>query len=346
MSEDAQEAPAANLTCLKEMADVLLDASGAPGDRLAAMWRFRDVLFAWSEIEEDSAKQGPIHEETLTQDGLALSAADAARCLQDPERTAQFALGLRAAIESRQSEAGPMQVLYAGTGPFAALALLQFPYFTSEAVQFTFLDIHPQTTAATQRLITALGAEGYVAEWVTADACAWTPGPDGSFDVIVAEVMQAGLEKEPQVAVTRHLAQFLKPDGVFVPERIALSLCFVDTGAMTRWQTGERPSPPEDICLRDVFTLTAQGARTLAVTEDGATPWQVLENARDIPEGFELFVDTRIVTFGEFGLERGQSSLTTLRLPTVSGSLRKASQIRLRYRLGSYPGLEIVAQDG
>jgi hypothetical protein len=59
--------------------------------------------------------------------GVALAPSLAASCLMDAQRTRRFLCGLRDAIALRAARGGT-EVVYAGTGPFAPLALLLVPF--------------------------------------------------------------------------------------------------------------------------------------------------------------------------------------------------------------------------
>ena len=163
--------------------------------------------------------------DTALPDGLALSPAYAAMCLLDHNRTGAFAAGLASAIARAQARfpGQRIRVLYAGTGPFATLALIQHALFSPEEVGFTLLDIHQSSLDAARRIHGALDLNAYLDAAHCADATTFAhEGPP--FHVAVSETMQRALKKEPQVAITRRIARLLQPDGILVPERIALDL--------------------------------------------------------------------------------------------------------------------------
>src|SRR4051794_22221818 len=79
--------------------------------------------------------------------GTALSPAAAATCTRDGLRTAIFARGLRDAVaEASRRFAGEMiEVIYAGTGPFAVLAVPLMTILSPSDVRFTLIDCHEES---------------------------------------------------------------------------------------------------------------------------------------------------------------------------------------------------------
>lgn len=322
----------------------LRDTGAWPVDRLHAAWALHDLFASLTgqPTMDASDKVGAAFAETAAPDGLALSPFDAALCLRDYQRTYAFAEGVTRAIRhmrDRHSDR-PVRVLYAGTGPFAPLAVLQVPHFSADEVQFTLLDLHPDSDAATRALFVSLQAEGMVEARHVCDATRWRPASDTRFDVIVTEVMQASLRKEPQVQMTRALGPFLAPDGVFVPEEVGLDLVQVKPEVLF----GETPVPMPAAIGR-AMTLTVETARRLNVDDHIARlpPLCVpLDQSSDAP----LVVVTRIRTFGDVALDYGTCGLTQPIVVHTAPIPRPGQTITLAYRLGMAPDLLVdVAPD-
>ena len=89
--------------------------------------------------------------------GKAVSLTTAAQCAEDPERGRVFIQGIYQAIQDRL-KAHPGQIvniLYAGTGPFAWLLIPLLPLFSASQIQVTLLDIHQ---ASLDKVATDFGA--------------------------------------------------------------------------------------------------------------------------------------------------------------------------------------------
>jgi hypothetical protein len=158
----------------------------------------------------------------LLASGKAIGPAWAAMCVKDTYRTIKFLRGLMLAIQQMQQKRGrkPVHVLYAGTGPFATLALPLTTIFRPEEVQFTFLEINPESVLSLQKVINIFEAEAYVRSVVQGEAATYQSEPDQLVDIVVVEAMLPALQDEPQVAITMNLAPQLAVDGIFIPQCI------------------------------------------------------------------------------------------------------------------------------
>ncbi len=168
--------------------------------------------------------------------GLALSPRLAAQCLLDAPRTAAFLRGTLAAIleAMRRFPDEPIEVVYAGTGPFATLALPLFGRLDPRRVRFTLIDIDERSTESVRSLIDCFGFGAYVKAIVCADATAYRH--DAPVHVVITETMQRALSREPFVAIVRNLTPQLVAGGLLVPERVSLDLMLLDAkGEQARW---------------------------------------------------------------------------------------------------------------
>lgn len=118
----------------------------------------------------------------------------------------------------------PLQILYAGTGPYASLILPLTTVFSANQIQVTLLDIHQSSLDAVNNLISTFNLEAYFNGYIKADATRFIPDDHINYDIIISETMDKALRKEPQVAIFNHLHQFLKPNGAFIPEEIRVDL--------------------------------------------------------------------------------------------------------------------------
>jgi len=332
---------------LAQLDGVLRDSEAAPVDRRDAALALHDMFSDLTGLPKLGANRdsGAEHVETELVDGVALSPMDAALCLHDYVRTWAFAEGARRAIEAARIRfpGERIRVLYAGTGPFAPLAVLQVPHFSAADVGFTLVDVHSVSTEATRSLFTALGATDYVDEWATADATRWSSGDGELFHVVIAEVMQRALAKEPQVAVSRQMCTLLHPDGFLVPERISLELALFDPS--TTFQDNdegviEMRTDYERLSLGSVFELTAQTARSMVVTDE-----QIELPSVGVPATVSgdspLNILTQITTFDGVTVTEGQSGLTTIEPVSLPSIVNAHDCLVVSYQLGEHPKLNV-----
>jgi len=126
-------------------------------------------------------------EASITLYGKAVSLTTAAQCAEDPERGRVFIQGIYQVIQDKLAlnPQRPIQILYAGTGPFAWLLLPLLPLFSASQIQVTLLDIHPASLDKVTKLIEHFDLADRVATYVCADATVWQPEAAVKFDMIV-----------------------------------------------------------------------------------------------------------------------------------------------------------------
>jgi hypothetical protein len=290
---------------LNELTAVLLDPAVSPGDIKLAADALYDLLFAIAPVPEKSF-------DTPLPSGKALSPWLAAMCVTDSMRTAVYLRGAEQALR----EGGPREVLYAGCGPFAPLAL-PLMHLHPEA-RFTFLDIHPQAIDSVRILTRHFGLTN--CELVVGDATRYEAE---RADVVIVETMQSALAKEPQVAVFHHLSR----NGVtMIPQNVSVEVVLIDGAAETGRAMG-RPLPPDArIPLGTVVDLRSN-------------VFELSVQVPDVPAGrYTVAYFTRIEVFGEHTLDEYQSGLT---YPKILWELtpRSGESLVFRYRTGSDPGI-------
>ncbi|WP_154221939.1 hypothetical protein [Marinicella rhabdoformis] len=166
--------------------------------------------------------------ETLTPHGLAISPSNAARCTDDYVRTIQFIRGAHAAVEDLLDQGHEsVHLLYVGCGPLAVLLIPLLVKFKGQGVRFTVIDIHEESIQSVNAILDALSLDDQPVNLICGDAMNCLTDMSDAPDVVLVEVMQTALQKEPQVAVCRHIMQN-HPQAKLVPESITLSLIWVD----------------------------------------------------------------------------------------------------------------------
>src|SRR5215213_3091186 len=330
---------------LKKIADELL-SDQTDGNRLnAAAAEMYSLCSSLTGIDQYSAHADDSDGTTVCS-GEAISPKDAARCVLDYSRTSKFLRGLNAAILETQKRLPntTIEILYAGCGPFAPLAIPLTTRFDSAEIKFTLLDVHKRSLDAARSIFQAFGKSAFVRDYIQCDAASYKN--DHVIHVVVVEAMQAALEKEPQVAITMNLAPQLWPGGIFLPERISINCYLCDPAK-------EFPALPVKadaadrvrIKIGSVLELTAGSCRNLlAIDSDdhgeiSLTP-KLLNISEDVEGEFYLVLTTTITVFDSIALNDYESGLTCPRILYDAGKMQRGNFIEFKYHLGHKPGFK------
>lgn len=327
---------------LKRITSVLR-SSGHPGELLAAARELHDLLVHVTGLDAQ-AFDGADARDIALPGGTAIAPRSAAACVLDFTRTTAFLRGTEAALRAalaRFSER-PIEMLYAGCGPFAPFALMLATQFDPTQVRVTLLDVNGRSLDCARRVFAAFGLSALVRDFVCADAAAYVWPPERPLHVVLTETMQRALEKEPQVAVTLNLAPQLCDGGLLVPERIAVDLCLFDPAREFPMldANGEPQHSRVRVPLGEVFALTAESACVLAARAD--YPAIFLDVPTD-SQHLSAMLRTRITVFGEHELDEYASGITN---PLMLNGLSGARCIRVQYQGGPRPAFRCERVDG
>jgi hypothetical protein len=277
--------------------------------------------------------------ETRTERGVALSPTMAAMCADDLGRTVNFIRGLHAAVhdKSHRSVDQATHVLYCGCGPYALLALPLMATTSPDDVKFTLLDIHERSIDSARTLIDQLGYSDHVLGYEVRDAAHYRIQPNEAPEVIVMEIMNACLEKEPQVAIARHLLG-QAPEALLVPQSVRVEARLVNLAH--EFSSADQPLPQRDrIPLGTVFELSAMTIKAWGDLGKDQLPASSIEVPANIPDGYDPMLFTVIQIYGEWSLSDYDSGLTLPKPLPVRGTLRQGGRIDFTYRLGQHPKL-------
>ncbi|RYF90703.1 MAG: hypothetical protein EOO03_03085 [Chitinophagaceae bacterium] len=277
--------------------------------------------------------------------GTAIAPSWAGLCLMDVARTRKFVAGLKNAINHflTLQPTATVHVLDAGCGPYGLLSVLCAGYFSPLQVQFTLLDIFDENIASTKHLIHALGYEQYFTEIIVADAVCYTWPHSRPLHILVTETMNKALSKEPQVAITLNLSQYLLPEGLLIPTCINISL----QRRSRQIDQNEMEGAPQDVtasrtCLEnlgDVMQLHRHSVREEIQKRPISTMYLAdgFNAARDT-----LFLITEIQIFEDVWLGSNESAITLpcqLRIPAEQ-HLAAAKAISFTYKMLGDPAIE------
>lgn len=320
---------------LEDAGAVLLDRRSEPADLHAAAHALYAVLAALTGIREDTRERAQLDPLCLP-NGVALAPRDAARSVVDFVRTARLLQGMEVALSAARARFGaPVEVLYAGCGPFAPLVLPLMAKHGPGLARYTLMDVHPRSVEMARAAVEALGLSDCVRAFVVADATTWrNPGP-APLQVVLAEALERALEKEPQVAIMANLAPQLAPGGLVVPESIRVRACLAHL-AREVVSLVEAPAERRRLVLGTVFDLNAESGRALG--RGGPVPPSRLEVpplAAGDPTDFMLA--TTLVVAGDVVLEEYESGITYPAFQHRIGSVRAGDAIEVRYEDGTSP---------
>ncbi|MGJ8726434.1 MAG: hypothetical protein ACSHYB_17940 [Roseibacillus sp.] len=283
--------------------------------------------------------------ESRTVEGLAVSPAMAAMCVEDYARTVVFLRGVNEAVLQAMANCKqrPVRVLYAGCGPFGTLAVPLMAVFSPEECEFVFLEIHAKALEGAQQLVAELGFEDSVAEFLLGDALNYGVSRSWVPDVVVSETMQACLDAESQVAIFRHLYRQV-PEALFVPAEVRVELKLVNPGREFSFDGKE--GGLERVEVGTVFALNCE---TLAGWGNEEVEVLAGLKVRLPDEGvgtLEPLLFTRITTFGEHILADYDSGLTCPKTLKLVGELTAGAELQFEYLLGESPTLRCRGDGG
>jgi hypothetical protein len=277
--------------------------------------------------------------------GKALGTTWAAMCIRDLMRTKIFIKGLFKAIGFIQkTKQGTLQIIYAGTGPFATLALPVMACFSPDEVQFTLLEINRASFENVKKVIQKLGFEKHVQSYVLEDATKYRVNKEIQYDIVLSETMQRALEREQQVPIVMNIIGQLNSNVVLIPENIRLDLCMLNLKKLHQRKLGEE----EDCIFRlgTIFELSREKIKEY-IQESQTKKGKLVFSAKSFKIPKERIVDfntlaviTEIQVFGEEKIKMYESGLT---LPLILEDLPEQlhnSRVNAFYKVDEIPGIE------
>ncbi len=327
---------------LRRLALKILDTRHPPYSLHAEIANLAQLLDSCATVRSDPSKD--ISDgETHTKNGLALSPVMAAMCVQDFARTVVFIRGLHAAIQDslNQSLGRPTRVLYAGCGPYAVLAVPSMTVFSPQEVKFTILDIHPPSVDSARSVVNTLGLAEYVTSYEVVDAMHYQVQRDETPDVTVMEIMNACLEKEPQVAITRHLLD-QAPQTILVPESVRVDAYLVDPSKEFTFVEPQQTATNSDrdrIFLGMVFELSRETVKLWKSENNALLPAASIQIPDRLENRYSPMLFTKIQVYKDHRLKEYDSGLTIPRVFPYNGPIRGGDTLKFYYRLGSHPAL-------
>ena len=300
-------------------------------------------ILANSQIVRPTSHQDISGGETRTSNGLALSPAMAAMCADDFMRTVTFIRGTHAAIVDvrKRIPDQPARVLYVGCGPYAILAVTLMAIFSSSEATFTLLDIHSESIASARSIIDTLCLSESVVSFETLDAGFYRIPPDQPPDVILIEIMQACLESEPQVAVTRHLLP-QAPNAILIPEEVRIDLTLVAPSNefnLDSWEQNGGDKQRDRVPVGSVFVVNRETVSLWKSNSSNRLPGLSVQIPDSMEQRYQPMLFTKIRTYQQHILEDYDSGLTCPRILSTEETVKAGDTIQFHYELGQQPRL-------
>ncbi|KPL92026.1 SAM-dependent methyltransferase [Herpetosiphon geysericola] len=334
-------AHSASLSAFEELAELtsqMLDRNGSYLQWQQAIERYFSIcvkIVGHGEVAIETS----IHRDTPSPYGRMISPRNAGRCLHDFLRTTRFLQGVYAAIQELQQRFPNqcLRVLYAGSGPFAPLALPLMTVFKPTEVQFWVLDYHQSTLDSVRQIAAHFQVEDSIQAFIQADATQFTP--DESYHLVVTETMQKGLANEPQVAITAHLLRSLLPDGLLVPERITVNAILVNLAKEFDFNSDNATPQRQRIELGPIFTVDQATMSGYSVTypEPLTFPAITVSIPPITTDMRSLALQTQIQTYGDIRLDDYESGLTYLTAIDHIQMLPHGGTLTFQYILDDQP---------
>jgi len=285
---------------------------------------------------------------TILDSGMAVSPLMAAFCAREVLRSAAFIKGAGAAVQDAAREDRPVQVLYAGCGPFALLVLPLMSVFSAQQVVFTLIDIHPESLSCAQHLIESFGFSDHVLEYVCADATRYRTPPNHLPDVIVSETMAVCLRNEPQVSIARNLLS-QAPNARMVPQSVSIEVALLngpkELVLMPSDHVGDIPLPKRDrVYLGTVFELDADSIRSWEGLAGDRLPAGNVTLPTPLESRYRPHLLTRITAYGQHRLQDYDCSLTLPQHLSDKHGLCGGETLQFHYKIGTCPELVFEIQ--
>ena len=334
-------------TQLTEISQLIINPLSNRSDWFFAARDLADLVTDTASFQID--KQQDIgHGESQLNNGLAVSPTQAAMCAREFSRSGSFIRGLHAAIEqllAKQTER-PVRILYAGTGPYALLALPQIALFSAEQIQFTFIDIHKESLLSAKKIAQTFGYSDRIVAYHNVDACQYQIPQDELPDIIISETMNVTLRGEPQVAITRNLLS-QAPNAIMVPQSVSVSATLLDSAKEHVLVPAEHEGdfPPLERDRQPLATLFELNATTVKQWEK-ITADQLPATPLPIPKTFNnryaLKLMTTIDVYPGIQLANYDCSLTMPTNMPGHWEPQRGETLSVTYQLGKFPGLKFT----
>ncbi|AMO57236.1 hypothetical protein GZ77_16460 [Endozoicomonas montiporae] len=319
-----KEPPNANradnlLSCALDTVEHILHApfdKACLDQKLETLFECQQTVYHHANIPAELRKR-----QFIGRHGLVMSPDYCITTVKDSLRVRAFLRAIDHGIANlRKRVSGSLNIVYPACGPFAPLLIPLIGYYkqkelySEQDVQITLIDSQPGAIASLHALIDALQIRSFIRDIQLLDGCEYqTTEP---VHMVVLEAMQHGFSREGHLALARHFANMIEPDGCFIPNEIRLTAVisegqqeYIEQWRGKSGKVFEANMSPESlkhrVVLGDILNLTPDSLRQLkeqkidqftSLIECGTVPLP------DLPDTIKqplLLICTRVIT-GEY----------------------------------------------
>ena len=306
----------------------------------SALKEYKNLLL---DISNESINKEEHRNNVQLENGIAIGTLWAANCLDDLVRTHKFIKGINATIQEQIHQKDSLQILYAGTGPFASLMLPFILKYSDFDITYTLLEVNPLSFEVLKSTIKKLGLEAHNINFVNKDATKYQFPENLSPDIIVSETMQRALDSEQQVSIFYNLMRQADSNTVFIPEKITLAI-----GTST--SVKKKSDIQQKLYLKHnkVFEVSKEAMNSndwifdKASDELSFAKKQTILREEDLSTASVIVVITEITIYKNEKLLINESGLTAPKyIKEVSSYKKEPVTIESCYVIGSDPKLQL-----
>jgi hypothetical protein len=200
----------------------------ANDDHQTIKLQLQKIEYIYQEVSKAEQLDSSWHQSCELTNGIGISPNEAMRCFQGTSRTAKYikAIYHQVKLLINQYPERPVELVYAGCGPWGSLITPLLVLFKPQQLQVTFIDIHIPSLNSLKKIIESLGYGSVVSNYVHQDATQYQHTK--KIDLIVTETLYNGLHSEGIVSIIRHLAHQLSEKGGIIPKRVVIDAHLID----------------------------------------------------------------------------------------------------------------------
>lgn len=292
-------------------------------------------------IDENNAKY---QNDLITPSGKAIAPLWAAMCINDFLRTQRFFRGIYQAVLDlkRENPGEKIHILYAGTGPFATMALPIMSLFSKDEVSFTLLEIQETSVYSLNKILKYFDLQEYVLAIIQTDASSFHLEKPYNVHIVISEVMQHALEKEPQVEITLNLSKQVNEKTIWIPQDVKIDVSLMNMTKDNESQLGLLPDYESSyIDIGTLFHLDKETFKNIKKQLPLSDKVQHVLPTATVKSHPWLVLMTTIHIYGDQYLLPLDSGLCAPRLLTdLSQHSKKPTKVECWYKTGSSPGFE------